>query len=197
MGMGDCKDELLKAQDAAVELYQLAALILGNEGDALELVESTVAAVDVDPCAPEETAVEMARHHLVEAAVARINRADPQAFAAPLLADGPVTCIEDDDLSAAGISPDQIAELVKGATSGASGGRRLRTWLDQLPAAQRAIFVQRAVLGWDNGVTAASIANGSGCKPEWSPAQVGEYFRQALCSLANSLVHAEAEKVTA
>ena len=196
MGYGDCEGGDLKAQDTAVELYKLAALMLGNENEALSLVESTVADVEVDPCAPEDVGVDTARHHLIEAAVARMNQADPKAFAVPVQGDGPVTCIEDDDLSAAGISAAQIAELVSGA-SGAGSGVRLRAWLDELPLAQRAIFVQRAVLGWDNDATAASLAHGVGAQSKWSAAQVGESFRQALCSLANALVHAEAQKVTA
>jgi hypothetical protein len=50
------------------------------------------------------------------------------------------------------------------------------------------------VLGWDNGTTAASLATGAGEKSGWSAEQVSELFRQALCSLANSLVHSEAQK---
>ena len=197
MGFDDCEGGVLKAQDTAAELYKLAALMLGDENAALSLVESTVAEVEVDPCAPEDVGVDTARHHLIEAAVARMSEADPAAFAAPKQGDGPATCIEDDDLSAAGISAAQIAELVSGAASTAGSGGRLRAWLDQLPLAQRAIFVQRAVLGWDNGTTAASLANGAGSQAGWSAAQVGETFRQALCSLANALVHSEAERVTA
>jgi len=193
MASGDCEGGVRKAQETAVELYQLAALMLGDEGEAASLVESTVADVDVDPCATEEAAVDNARHHLVEAAVALMNEAEPGAFAAPAPAAATATCIEDDDLSAAGISAQQIMELLKGA----GNGGQLRSWLDQLPAAQRAIFVQRAVLGWNNDATATSLANGSGSKPAWSSAQVSEIFRQALCSLANALVHAEAQSLTA
>ncbi len=193
MQVGDCEGGLLKAQDTAVELYQLAALMLGNESEALNLVESTVAQVDVDPCAEEEAAVDAARHHLIEAAVARMKQIDPQAFVAPAPADGPVvSCIEEDDLSAAGISSSQMAELIGGAGRG-----DLRVWLEKLPLAQRAVFVQRAVLGWDNGTTAASLDTGTGAKPAWSAQQVSGMFRQALCSLANSLVHSEAHKATA
>src|SRR5277367_5653736 len=118
MGIDDCEGGFLKAQDTAVELYQLAALMLGDEAEALALVESTVESVEVDPCAPEDEAVDAARHHLVEAAVGRMSLAHPDAFAVPVQSDGPVTCIEDDDLSAAGISSAQIAELVNGAASG-------------------------------------------------------------------------------
>jgi len=189
---GDCEGGLLKAQDTAVELYQLAALMLGNESEALSLVESTVAQLEVDPCAEEEAAIEVARHHLIEGAVARMNQADPQGFVAPVASDGPVVgCIEEDDLAAAGFSSSQMAELIGGAGRG-----ELRAWLDKLPLAQRAIFVQRAVLGWDNGATAASLDIGAGAGSAWSAQQVGELFRQALCSLANSLVHSEAHKAT-
>jgi hypothetical protein len=188
---GDCEGALLKAQDTAVELYHLAALMLGSESEALHLVESTVAQVEVDPCAEQDAAVDIARHQLIIAAVARMNQIDPQAFVAPQDGDSSVvTCIEDEDLSAAGISSSQLAELIGGA-----GSDQLRVWLDQLPLAQRAIFVQRAVLGWDNGATAASLA--AGANPEWSAGQVSGVFRQALCSLANSLVHSEAYKATA
>src|SRR5271165_920295 len=192
MQVGDCEGGLLKAQDAAVELYQLAALMLGNESEALNLVESTVAQVEIDPCAEEEAAVDAARHHLIEAAVAHMKQLDPRAFSAPASGGSPaVSCIEDDDLSAAGISSGQMAELIGGA-----GRSELRVWLDKLPLVQRAIFVQRAVLGWDNEATAASLDTGAGAKPAWTAQQVSEIFRQALCSLANSLVHSEAHKAT-
>src|ERR1700751_2451815 len=103
MVIGDCEGGVQKAEETAVELYQLAALMLGDEGEAASLVESTVADVDVDPCTAEEAAVDTARHHLVEAALARMNQAEPGAFTAPASAGGPATCIEDDDLAAAGI----------------------------------------------------------------------------------------------
>jgi DNA-directed RNA polymerase specialized sigma24 family protein len=189
----DCEGGLLRAQDTAAELYQLAALMLGNESEALNLVEATVANVEIDPCAKEDAAVDLARHQLIEAAVARMNQSDPEAFVAPAPAQNSiVTCIEDDDLSSAGISPSQMSELIGGA-----GTLQLRNWLDKLPSAQRAIFVQRAVLGWDNGTTAASLITGAGAKLGWSAEQVGGLFRQALCSLANSLVHSEAQNAIA
>jgi hypothetical protein len=128
MAIGDCEDSVQKVQETAAELYQLAALMLGDEGEAVSLVESTVADVDVDPCASEEAAVDTARHHLVEAAVARMNEAEPGAFAAPVFAEAPAACIEDEDLAAAGISAAQLAELLKGA----GNGNQLRHWLDQL-----------------------------------------------------------------
>jgi DNA-directed RNA polymerase specialized sigma24 family protein len=189
----DCAGAGLKAQDAAVELYQLAALMLGNEGDALDLVEETVSQAEIDPCEQEDVAINVARHQLVAAAVEKMKRTDPLAFVAPPSSDAAHhTCIEDDDLSAAGLTAAELTQMVNG-----TGREELRCWLDQLPLVQRAIFVQRAVLGWDNGETAANLKHGSDGASGWQPQQVSDAFRQALCSLANSIVHSAAGKVPA
>lgn len=183
---GDCKDGQLKAQDAAVELYQLAALMLGDESQAAELVEDAVAQTNIDPCAEGDASVRAARLNLVETAVARLSQANPKAFDAPSLSvQHSGGCIEDDDLSSAGISTSQLAGMLSGP-----GRRTLRDWLNKLPVAQRAIFVERAILGWDNAAAAASLSKAAA--RNWQPRQVSELFRQALCSLATSLVHAAA-----
>lgn len=184
MGNSDCEDGRLMVHDAAVELYQLAALMLGDESQAVELVEATVAQTTIDPCAEAEASVNAARLNLVETAVARLSQADPKAFdAPPLSAETGGSCIEGDDLSSAGISASQLAGMVSGP-----GRRTLRDWLNKLPVAQRAIFVERAILGWDNAAAAASLSKAAA--RNWQPRQVSELFRQALCSLATSLVHA-------
>jgi DNA-directed RNA polymerase specialized sigma24 family protein len=185
---------LVKAQDAAIELFQVAALMLGSEADALTLVEHTVSQIEIDPCAQEEVTSAQVRRQLVGAAVARMKQRDPQAFLAPPSSDpANGSCIEDDDLSAAGISSADLAELVSGA-----GRQEMRVWLEKLPLAQRAIFIQRAVLGWDNGATAETLKQGSDAGSGWQPHQVSDVFRQALCSLANSLVHSAAtQRLTA
>jgi DNA-directed RNA polymerase specialized sigma24 family protein len=185
----DCAGAGLKAQDTAIELYQLAALMLGDEADALSLVEQTVSQAEIDPCEQAEAAVDVARRQLIAAAVVKMKQADPAAFVAPAGSSSNEhdICIQDDDLSAAGITPAELAQMVSGA-----GRDELRVWLEKLPLAQRAIFVQRAVLGWDNGATAETLGAG------WQPQQVSDVFRQALCSLANSLVHsATANKIPA
>lgn len=183
---------LAKAQDAAVELYQVAALMLGSEADALTLVEETFSGIEIDPCEQEEVASALVRRQLVGAVMAKMHQSDPQAFLAPPASDAvSATCIEDDDLSAAGLTQADLTELING-----TGRDEMRAWLEKLPLAQRAIFVQRAVLGWDNGTTAETLRQDSGSG--WQPQQVSEVFRQALCSLANALVHsAAANRVTA
>lgn len=189
MAGNGCEDGRLKEQDqdmvhdTAAELYQLAALMLGDETQAADLVEATVAQTDIDPCAKAAASVDAARLNLVETALARLSQADPKAFDAPALsAHASGGCIEDDDLSSAGISTSQLAKMVSGA-----GRSSLRAWLDKLPVAQRAIFVERAILGWDNAAAAASLSRAA--SRNWQPRQVSELFRQALCSLATSLVH--------
>ena len=182
----DCENKRSRAQETAAELYQLAALMLGDETQAVEAVETAVARTEVDPCADADASVGAARTHLVATALARLSKADPRAFDAPALsATAAGACIESDDLSATGISSSQLAALVSGP-----GRRTLREWLNRLPAAQRIVFVQRAILGWDNAASAASL--GRSASGNWQPSQVGEVFRQALCSLASSLAHAAA-----
>jgi len=180
----DCENGRSRVQESAAELYQLAALMLGDETQAVEAVEAAVASTEIDPCADADASVSAARTHLVETTLARLRQADPRALKAPALsAISAGGCIEGDDLSAAGISSSQLAAMVSGP-----GRRTLREWLNRLSAAQRIIFVQRAILGWDNAASAASL--GRWASEIWQPGQVGEVFRQALCSLANSLAHA-------
>lgn len=173
------------AENAALELFQIAALLLGNETEALGLVEATIAEVEIDPCADASAAGEIAQQRLVEGAIRRMDEQDPKAFALDAEPAGPAGCIEDDDITAAGLSPAKLADLI-----GGSGRDRLRRWLDQLPLAQRAIFVQRAVLGRDNTRTANTILESLSASAGWNAERVSQMFRQALCSLANSLVHA-------
>jgi DNA-directed RNA polymerase specialized sigma24 family protein len=184
MADSDCNGGRVTVHDAAMELYQQAALMLGDETQAVELVEAVVAQTSIDPCAEAEASVDAARRNLAVAAVARLSQSDPKAFDVPEHTDH-AGCIEDDDLSSAGISASQLAEMVSGP-----GHRALRNWLNKLPVAQRAIFVERAILGWDNATVAASLSKAA--SRNWQPSRVSELFRQALCSLATSLVHATA-----
>lgn len=174
-------EAVLTAENAAVEMYRFAALMLGSESEALRLVETTVASVDVDPCADPGRAGGIVRDRVLDGVLAIMHRQDPVSFA-EVPAAGPSPCLEDDD--AAPLSGSEIAELVSGA-----GRSRLREWLDRLSQAQRAVFVQRAVLGQDNAATASAI-NRFARPAVWTPEAVGRLFRQALCSLASSLAHA-------
>ncbi|HUY80265.1 MAG TPA: hypothetical protein VMU92_00880 [Acidobacteriaceae bacterium] len=186
MADSDCQDAQAKVHEAAGELYQIAALMMGDESQAVELVETAVAETRIDPCAEANASVEAARQVLVESAVSRLSKADPKAFDIPLhMENASGNCIDGDDLASTGISASQLARIVNGPERG-----RLRDWLNKLPVAQRTIFVERAILGWDNAAAAASLNKAAA--HDWQPRQVSELFRQALCSLATSLVHAAA-----
>ena len=62
----------LTAEDTALHLFQIAALMLGDEQEAVSLVEESVAKVEADPCAEGTLAYTEARTLLVRTAVQRM-----------------------------------------------------------------------------------------------------------------------------
>jgi len=181
-GSGQNREAMLKAETAAVEVYRFAALMLGNEAEALSLVENTVASVDIDPCNDPSAATGLVRDRVLDGALAIMHRHDPRSFADIPPTDSPGSCIEDD--STVPLSGSEISDLVAGAGRGP-----LREWLARLSEVQRAVFVQRAVLRISNADTARALNRHS--KPSiWTTEAVSALFRQALCSLASSLIHA-------
>jgi DNA-directed RNA polymerase specialized sigma24 family protein len=185
MGDQGCSDLLV--QDTAVKLFQTAALLLGDENEAVSLVEETMAAVEVDPCADASKAQILVQDQLIQAAIRKLSQREPGSFAAAATGGGNALCIDGDDLSAAGVSQSQLSRLLEG-----EGRGQLRGWLENLPPAQRVVFVERAVLGQDNNTTAQTVRAGGGeSAAGWTPDKVSDAFRQALCSLASSLVHSE------
>lgn len=182
MAEGPCSgDAIQKAENAAVEMYRFAALMLGDEAEALRLVEGTVAAADVDPCADPCTAKGLVREQVLHGALAIMHRHDPASFGEVPAADPATGCIEDDS---AAIADAELSSLMAGVGRGP-----MREWLDRLSQAQRAVFVQRALLGRTNADTAQAI-NRIAKASLWTPEAVSSLFRQALCSLATAMVHA-------
>jgi DNA-directed RNA polymerase specialized sigma24 family protein len=180
---GDCNDNAT-IESAARELYQTAALFVGDESEALQLVEATVASVEMDPCADGEAARGAASRDLVERALARVaslRSAEMHPSAAADLGG----CVETDDLSAAGITREQLTGLLSGA-----GRVRMRQWLEGLGPVERSVFVLRAVLGRSGAESAHLLQQTTA--DSWTEAQVGGAYRAALCSLASSLVHSAA-----
>ena len=180
---GDCNDSAV-IESAARELYQTAALFVGDETEALQLVEETVASVEIDPCADGEAARGTASHDLVQRALVRVASLRP-AEMHPSTAADLGGCVETDDLSAAGISREQLSGLLSGA-----GRLRMRQWLEGLGPVERSVFVLRAVLGRSGTESAHLLQKTTG--DSWTEAHVGGAYRAALCSLASSLVHSAA-----
>ena len=186
MGNHGCSE--LRVQDTATKLFQTAALLIGDGDEAVRLVEETMAEAEVDPCAEGSRATAVLQNQLVQAAIRELSQRQPGAFVAAETGGGNSLCIDDDDLSAAGVSPSQLTQLLEG-----EGRDRLRNWLEHLPPAQRAVFVERAMLGQDNAATAQTLRSAAGeTAAGWTSDKVSDVFRQALCSLANSLAHSGA-----
>jgi DNA-directed RNA polymerase specialized sigma24 family protein len=182
----DCSQAMvagqLMAEDTALHLFQIAALMLGDEQEAVSLVEESVAKVETDPCAQGTQAYDEARTLLVHTAVQRMAGLYPEAFAVPT-AQPPDGCI-DTDLEPAELTGEQIGAMVSGAG--------MREWLGRLAPALRAIFVLRAVAGQDGEQTAESLRqSGARGAQGWRRDQVGTAYRQALCSLATCLMSAQ------
>lgn len=184
---GDCLEPgslgAVRAEHTALELFQLAALMVGEEEEALKLVEESVSAAEMDPCADAPAAGEVARTQLAQRALAWMKLRDPASF--DVAGDFPqsASCVDTDDVEAAGLSGERLANLL-----GSAKRQELRAWLEQLPLAQRAIFVQRAVMGRDSRATADAMREAAGSEG-WNSDSVSQTFRAALCSLANRLAH--------
>jgi hypothetical protein len=174
----------LMADHTAVQLFQIAALMLGDEQEAVSLVEESVARVETDPCAEGTIAYAEARSLLVRTAMQRMAGLYPEAFAVPTPQAADAACIDTDDLGAAGLTGEQFGALISGA-----GRAGLREWLQRLAPALRAIFVLRAVAGQDGEQTAETLRqSGARGAQAWRRDQVGTAYRQALCSLATCLM---------
>lgn len=181
MAEGPCSGEAVtKTETAALEMYRFAALMLGSEAEAQRLVENSVAAVEIDPCADPYAANGQVRERVIEGALAMMHRQDPASFAEVPVKPGAGSCLEEE----APVSGEDLSHLLSGAGRGT-----LREWLGRLTQAQRAVFVQRAVLGRTNADTAQAI-NRIARPAIWTAEAVGSLFREALCSLASALVQA-------
>jgi hypothetical protein len=177
----------LIAEDTALQLFQIAALMLGDEQQAVSLVEESVARVESDPCTEGTIAYAEARDLLVNTAVQRMAGMYPEAFAVPTPEPVDAGCIETNDLGSAGLTGEQFGALISGA-----GRAGMREWLERLAPALRAIFVLRAVAGQDGEQTAESLRQcGATGAQAWRRDQVGTAYRQALCSLATCLMSAK------
>jgi hypothetical protein len=181
----------------AAENYQIGSMLIGEGEEAIGLIERTVSELDLTSYTDHSDVRHQARLILAASAIDILRHRNETTHPSPLAApsadgttDGPVSCIEDDDLSSAGVSPAELEQMLTGPDN-----HRLRDWLESLPVSQRVIFVLRAIAGLNSAEVAGLLAEHGGIQAQdWTPDSVRSSFRQALCSLATQLIHASAAK---
>jgi len=166
-------------------------MLVGEGEESVRLVETAIANAEVAACQDTTQARKNSRLALCTAALKTIAARDPDCLAAPLEGLEPAgTCIEDDDLAAAGVSSEELERMIAGPDRD-----RVRNWLAGLPTKLRTIFVLRAVAGFTTAETAKLLPEHGGPRAAgWSGEAVRELFRQGLCSLASQLLHATASR---
>ena len=168
----------------AAELYRIGSMLLGEGEETIGLVERAVTTADISS-RDETEARKSGVMTLAAGAIEALVSHDAQALVAPEGDSGPASCIDDDDLSAAGVTHAELELMLSGPDRG-----RLRGWLEGLSAPLRVIFVLHAVAGLSSVDVAVLLADHGGSAAEtWTPDAVRGSFRQALCSLASQLLH--------
>lgn len=172
----------------AAGLYSLASMLVGEGEESARLVETAVATTEVSACQDHMQAKKSSRRTLARLALGELEKREPGCLAAPEGMEPADTCIEDDELEAAGVSSEELENMIAGPDRD-----RVRNWLASLPAALRTVFVLRAVAGFTTGETAELLVTHGGPRAAgWTASGVSQYFRQALCSLASQLIHSSA-----
>jgi hypothetical protein len=170
----------------AAELYHVASMILGEGEDTVRIVEEAVTQLDLTSAGNQDRIRHDARLAVAGEAVALLGQRNPADFVAPGENAGPVSCIEDDELDAAGVSRAELERMLTGPDQ-----QHLRGWLEGLSVSLRVIFVLRAVAGLSSGEIAGVLGEHGGAQAQdWTPDAVRTEFRQGLCSLASQLLHA-------
>ena len=106
---GEAVAELLDGMEnrleaVAANLYNLASMLLGEGEEALTLVERTLASPKVTGCCDTAAMEKSARKALCAEGVQLLAARQPGAMAAPAGLEPMSGCIDDDDLSAAGVT---------------------------------------------------------------------------------------------
>lgn len=181
-------DEMLDV--IAAGLYSLASMLVGEGEDSIQVVETAVASAEVSACDGAMRARKSSRRALCEAAIELIEQRDPGSLAAPENVEPAGGCIDDDDLSGAGISTEEFNSMLAGPNRD-----RVREWLTGLATEVRVVFALRAVAGFTADETAALLAGHGGPSASgWTADAVRVIFRQGLCSLASQLIHSTASR---
>lgn len=183
-GLDDLLDRI------AAKLYSMASMLVGEGEASMRLVETAVANAEVSICQDPVLSRKSSRRALAAAALDLLAQRAPGSLAAPQGLEPNSTCIDDDDLTSAGISTEELEEMIAGPERD-----RMREWLASLPTGIRTVFVLRAVSGFTAAETVALLqAHGGPHAAAWTPDAVREVFRQGLCSLASQLIQASSAR---
>jgi hypothetical protein len=170
----------------AAGMYSIASMLVGEGEDSIRLVETAVANTEISPSHDPAVGRKNSRRALCAAALDTLTARDATTLAAPDGLEHAATCIDDDELDAAGVSSEELERMMGGPDRD-----RVRNWLESLPAVLRTVFVLRAVAGFTPGETADLLkTHGGPHAAGWSPDAVRELSRQGLCSLASQVLHA-------
>jgi DNA-directed RNA polymerase specialized sigma24 family protein len=165
-------------------LYSLASMLVGEGEESARLVEETIVSAQISPCADPQNARRCSRRALAVAALKLLAARCPGCLDAPQGLTPASSCIEGDDLAAAGISTGQLESIISGTER-----ERMREWLASLPTWMRTVFALRAVAGFSAAETVALLRlHGGAQAAAWTPEAVSEVFRQGLCSLASQVL---------
>jgi hypothetical protein len=170
----------------AAGLYTMASMLVGEGEESIRLVEMAVANAEVSACDDPVLARKSTRYALCAAALETLARRDPASLAAPVGIKLASTCIEDDDLDAAGVSSKELLLMLAGPDRD-----RVRSWLTSMPTLMRTIFVLRVVAEFRAAEIATMLVDYGGPQAAGSTVEaVREFCRQGLCSLASQLIQA-------
>ena len=151
----------------AAGLYNLAAMLVGEGEEGARLVENAISAAEISVCQDPEQARALSRQALCKAAIETMGKRNPASLAAPEGSSGQATCIEDDDLDAAGVSREELERMMSGPDH-----ERVKKWLESLPAKVRTVFVLRAVAG-------IAARRPRACWPTWEGCKLPDGLRKA------------------
>jgi len=165
-------------------LYNIASMLVGEGEDSVGLVETAIANLEVSDGRDALDGRQNSRRALCVAALKLLAERDAESLAAPEGLEPSRTCIEDDDLDAAGEAKEDLERMLAGPDRD-----RVRKWLASLPTILRTIFVLRAVAGFSTTETVDLLAEYGGPKAAgWNGEAVRDFFRQGMCSLASQLI---------
>jgi len=179
-GMDDLLDRI------AADLYSLASMLVGEGEQSVRLVETAIANAEISVCSSPRQARQSGRRALAVAALSVLAKRTPGCLAAPVRVESYGSCIDEDDLAAAGLSSEELELMIAGPDRD-----RVRAWFAELPNRMRVVFALRAVAGLSAGDTAELLSSHGGSQVAgWTVDAVRVVYRQGLCSLASQLLHA-------